>query len=109
MQKFVKIVVYVPALAGNKVRNVLAEAGAGQLGNYDHCSFSSRGIGRFRPLKGANPHVGSTGELEEVEEERIEALCPEEKVKAVIAAVKSAHPYEEPAIDIIPLLNHKFL
>jgi hypothetical protein len=103
MSDFVKLVVFVPVTHADEVRRVLAEAGAGKFGHYDACSFSSRGIGRFRPLKGSNPAVGTEGVLQEVEEERIEVLCSRAMLRDVITAVKKAHPYEEPAIDILPL------
>ncbi|MFA5829037.1 MAG: hypothetical protein WC843_00870 [Candidatus Gracilibacteria bacterium] len=103
--KFVKIVVFTPLTHADQIREALAKAWAGQIGNYDSCSFSSRGIGRFRPLKGAKPFIGEMEKLEEVEEERIEVICSKENLEATLAAVKEAHPYEEPAIDIIPLLN----
>ncbi len=109
--KFLKIVVYVPSSHAEKVRQALAESGAGHIGNYDSCSFTTVGTGRFRPLAGANPFIGKApkengaGKLEEVEEEKIETICPYEKLEKVLAAVKKVHPYEEPAIDIYPLLN----
>ncbi len=103
--QFVKIVVFVPTAHADKVREAMAQAGAGHIGNYDFCSFSSKGIGRFRPLTGTKPTIGQIGKLEEVEEERIETICPHDKVKDVIAAIKSVHLYEEPAIDIYPLEN----
>ncbi|OGH72205.1 MAG: hypothetical protein A2921_03710 [Candidatus Magasanikbacteria bacterium RIFCSPLOWO2_01_FULL_43_20b] len=104
--EFVKIRVTVPrGEVAEKVRQVLGEAGAGVQGNYDNCSFSYPVVGRFRPLAGANPAIGSVGKLEEVEEEMIEMLCHKDKVEEVIAALKKAHPYEEPAIDIIPRLE----
>lgn len=101
----VKIVVFVPLSHADKVRAALAEAGAGHIGNYDACSFSSRGTGRFRPLKGAKPFLGSEGKIEEVEEERIEVVCKSENLETVLAAVKKVHPYEEPAIDVYPMMN----
>ena len=101
--KTYKIVVYVPAAAGEAVRDAMGEAGAGRIGNYDYCSFTVTGIGRFRPLAGANPTIGSVGRIEAVEEERIETVCTEDWLKAVLAAVRAAHPYEEPAIDVYPI------
>ena len=100
-----KIVVFTPLSHADAVRKALAEAGAGHIGNYDSCSFSSRGVGRFRGGEGTKPFIGEPGKLEEVEEERIETICPSAKLEEVLAAVKKAHPYEEPAIDIYPLLN----
>lgn len=98
------LVVYVPLAQADAIRKALAESGAGHIGNYDSCSFSVRGTGRFRPLKGSNPTIGSEGMLEEVEEERIEVLVPHAQLKKVVAAVRKVHPYEEPAIHILPLL-----
>jgi hypothetical protein len=103
MSKNVKIVVFVPIAYADKVREAMANSGAGKIGNYSHASFSSRGIGRFKPLSGANPTIGKIGHLEEVEEERIEVICLSEIVRDVIQAIKEAHPYEEPAIDIYTL------
>ena len=103
--KFVKIAVFVPVSHADKVSGALAEAGAGRIGNYDSCSFSVKGVGRFRGLDGSKPFIGKVGEIEKVEEERIETICPTEKLDEVLAAVKEVHPYEEPAIDIYPLLN----
>lgn len=103
--KFLKIVVFVPSSHADKVRGALAISGAGHIGNYDYCSFSSKGIGRFRPLEGAQPFIGESGKIEEVEEERIETICAREKLDEVLAEVKKVHPYEEPVIDIYPLFN----
>lgn len=104
MGKFVKIVVYAPESHAEKVRRALADAGCGHIGKYDFCSFSVKGVGRFRPLKGAKPFVGKVGKIEKVDEERIETICPKAKLKFALAAVKKVHPYEEPAIDVYPLV-----
>jgi hypothetical protein len=101
--KTYKIVVFVPGEQGERLRAAMGEAGAGRIGNYDHCSFTTRGVGRFRPLAGANPAIGEVGRLEEVAEERIETVCAEHSLRDVLAAIRRAHPYEEPAIDIYPL------
>jgi hypothetical protein len=103
LSKFVKIVVYIPESDAERVRQALGKAGAGSIGNYSYCTFSSKGIGRFLPGQEANPHIGTIGELETVSEERIETICPREKLKSVIAAMKAAHPYEEVAFDIYAL------
>jgi len=103
--KFVKIAVYVPSSHAKKIREALAENGAGRFNKYDYCSFTTKGIGRFRPLKGAKPFIGKSGKIEQVKEERIETICLYKNLKKVLTAVKKAHPYEEPAIDIFPLLN----
>lgn len=104
--KFVKIVVFVPSSHAGAVRKALAESGCGHIGNYDYCSVSMKVIGRFRGLDGSKPFIGQAGELEKVEEERIETICPSEKLDDVLASLKKAHPYEEPAVDIYPLLNN---
>ena len=105
MAKHYKIVVFVPVINANDIRKALSSAGAGHIGNYDCCSFSSKGIGRFRPGKDSNPHIGLEVKIEEVEEERIETICPKDKIKEVLDAVKKVHPYEEPAIDVFELCN----
>ena len=98
-----KIVVYVPVSHTAKVREAMGKAGAGKIGNYKFCSFTSRGIGRFLPEKGAKPAIGAVGKYEEVEEERIEFTCSKDVIKDVIAAMKRVHPYEEVAYDVYPL------
>lgn len=99
----VKIVVFVPKTHCDMVRKAMGDSGAGEIGNYTNCSFSSDGVGRFKPTNEANPLVGQTGEVESVEEERIETICNRNNVKKVIDAIKSVHPYEEIAFDIYPL------
>ena len=108
MEESVKIVIYTPLSHADAVRAALAGAGAGHMGNYDSCSFSTRGTGRFRGLEGAKPYIGESGEIEIVEEERIETILPEKLLPEVLESVRKAHPYEEPAIDVYPLLNHKY-
>lgn len=101
-----KIVVYVPLTHTDEVREAIGQAGGGKLGKYSHCSFSTRGVGRFRPGEGANPHIGKVGKSEEVEEDRIEVTCDSRVVGNVIAAIKRVHPYEEIAMDVWPLEAH---
>ncbi len=101
--KTYKIVVFVPEPDGEAVRMAMGEAGAGRIGNYDYCSFTSTGTGRFRPLEGARPAIGDIGQLEDVAEERIETVCSDASLRAVLAAIRRVHPYEEPAIDLYPL------
>lgn len=103
--KYVKIVIFVPESHADGVREALAESGCGKMGNYDSCSFSVKGVGRFRGLEGSDPFIGEIGRVEEVVEERIETICPREKLEEALIAVRKAHPYEEPAIDVYPLLN----
>lgn len=101
----VKVVVFVPLKDADKLREAIHQAGAGKIGNYTDCSWSTVGKGRFKPESGANPAIGSVGTLQVVEEERVEFLCPKEIVKEVIAAMKRAHPYEEVAYDVYERLD----
>lgn len=98
-----KLVVHAPLTHSDVVREAIGNAGGGKIGNYTHCSFSVRGVGRFKPSEGASPHVGEVGKFEEVEEESIEVIVEESFVQAVIAAIRSVHPYEEPAIEVVAL------
>jgi len=82
--EMIKIVVFAPMSHAKQVREAIGKSGAGIIGNYEYCTFSSKGIGRFKPKKGANPFIGKIGEIEEVEEERIEFICPKNKAKKVI-------------------------
>lgn len=105
MSEQVKIVVFAPESHADVVRQVMGDAGAGKIGNYSHCSFSSKGIGRFLPEEGANPTIGQVGKSEEVVEDRIEMVCPRELAPSVVTAIKSVHPYDEVALDIYELVN----
>ena len=100
-----KVTVYVPTDAAEAVRRALAEAGAGAIGDYDRCSFTSPGEGRFRPLAGAEPAIGSVGRLEQVDEVRIEVVLPRGRRTSVVDAMRAAHPYEEPAYDVVELAD----
>lgn len=102
---YVKIIVAVPAKSADKIRQALGKAGAGQQGKYNYCSGSYSAIGRFIPQAGSNPAIGQTGKLEEVTEEIITTICHKKLVAKVVDAIKKAHPYEEPPIDIIPRLE----
>jgi hypothetical protein len=105
MSKKYKLIVFVPVDYAEKVREAIHAAGGGKMGNYSHCSFSSRGTGRFKPEKGAHPAFGKKGKLEKIKEEKIEILCDEKIIKKVIAAMKKAHPYEKPAYDVYLVEN----
>ena len=100
MKKY-KLIVFVPVSDAEKVREAIHVAGGGKLGNYSHCSFSSRGTGRFKPETGSNPSVGKIGKIEEVEEKKVEILCEENVIRDCVSAMKKAHPYEEVAYDVI--------
>ncbi|ETI65948.1 Nif3-like dinuclear metal center hexameric protein [Neobacillus vireti] len=103
--KLKKLVVYVPASHAEEIRQVLGNAGAGFIGNYSHCSFTAAGTGRFLPGEQTNPFLGSSGQLEEVDEVRIETIVPEPLLKKTITAMIKAHPYEEVAYDVYALEN----
>lgn len=100
-----KLVVFVPAEKADHVRDAIAAAGAGAIGHYDHCTFSTKGKGRFRPLEGADPAIGSVGNIEVVDEVRIESTLPRSRRSAVVRAMLAAHPYEEPAYDVLELAD----
>jgi dinuclear metal center YbgI/SA1388 family protein len=98
-----KLVTYIPVDHYERVRDALYLAGCGHLGQYDCCGFGMSGVGNFRPLKGASPFIGAVGELEEVEEIRLETLVVAGMEAVAIRALKEAHPYEEVAYDLIPV------
>ena len=100
-----KLTTYVPTTDADSVRAALAAAGAGRIGDYDQASFSTPGQGRFRPLAGANPAIGAVGALETVVEERIEVVLPRGRRMAVVRALLAAHPYEEPAYDVVEVAD----
>ncbi len=99
MSSLYKVVVYVPVSDADKIRKAIGGAGGGKIGAYSYCSFSSRGTGRFTPSEHAKPAIGEIGKSQEVEEERIEFVCETHCLDEVIAAIRKAHPYEEPAIE----------
>ena len=103
--ELMKIVVFVPESAAESVRTAIADAGAGMIGDYDRCSYSMRGIGRYRANEGARPFAGQVGCMHEEPEERIEAVVEGWRLGRVVEAMLAAHPYEEPAYDVIVLSN----
>lgn len=107
--KRVQITTTVPLKNADAIREALGEVGAGRLGDYSFCSFSIRGKGRFKPSENADPHIGEANKLEVVEEEQISVNCDRRDAKRVVAALRAAHPYEEPLIDIVPLINEEDL
>ncbi len=104
----VKLITFVPKLHVQRVREAIFEAGGGQIGNYDACSFNAEGYGSFRPNEEAKPFVGKSHQIHYEDETKIEIILPAYLQHRAIAALIQAHPYEEPAFDVIPLLNaHK--
>lgn len=98
------IAVYVPKSGASQMRRALSDAGAGQIGAYSACSFTSVGIGRFTAMAGSQPRIGMRGQEEAVEEVRIETVCLKSNIERVCQAIKTHHPYEEPAWQIYPLM-----
>ncbi|NPV70358.1 MAG: Nif3-like dinuclear metal center hexameric protein [Firmicutes bacterium] len=101
----IKLVVFVPKGHEDKVRDAIAAAGAGWIGNYSHCTFQAPGTGTFKPLEGANPFLGTVGQIEKAEELRLETILPESAKARVLKAMFESHPYEEVAFDLYPLRN----
>lgn len=98
-----KLCFFVPASHLDSVKQAVFEAGAGKVGAYDQCCWQSLGTGQFRGLEDSDPFLGSKGNVEQVEEFKVEMVCSNDLIKPVIVALKSAHPYEEPAYDVIRL------
>jgi dinuclear metal center YbgI/SA1388 family protein len=103
--RLVKLAVFVPETHSETVRQAITEAGAGHIGKYSHCTFQTAGTGTFLPLAGSNPFLGRPDTLEYAAECRLETIMPEKISKQVIDAMLGAHPYEEVAYDLYPLLN----
>ena len=104
----VKIIVTIPLENVEEVRNAIGQIGAGVIGNYTHCSMSTKCVGTFKPTNEANPYIGEKNNLEFVDEEKLEVVCDVKKVKEVVSILRKVHPYEEPAIDIIPLIDESY-
>ena len=88
---------YVPETHVEIVKQAVFSAGAGKIGNYEHCAWQTLGQGQFKPTAGSTPYLGSQGELETIPEFRVEMVCDESRIKAVIEALIESHPFEEPA------------
>lgn len=95
-----KLVTFVPKENVKRVAEAIYAAGAGRIGNYSHCGFQTEGVGTFLPLEGAKPAIGERGRFEKVDEIKLEAVVPGDKVGAVVSAMHKAHPYETPAFDV---------
>lgn len=103
MAKYYSVSVNTPLDSCDKLRLAWGEIGAGKIGNYHYCSFSYRGIGRSIPKDKAKPAIGIIGQLEEIQEEKIETFCLEDQLIDVIKVIKDVHPYEEPSITYFPI------
>ncbi|KAI1166547.1 GTP cyclohydrolase 1 type 2/Nif3 [Nemania serpens] len=101
-----RLVFHVPPSAAAACKSAIFAAGAGRQGNYSECCFTTVGRGQFRAMAGANPAIGEVGALEHIEEVCIDTLCVgEETTRRVVAALKSAHPYEEPSYSVFKVEN----
>jgi dinuclear metal center YbgI/SA1388 family protein len=102
-----KLVVFVPEADAASVIDALAVAGAGQIGTYERCAWTTAGIGTFNPGEGSAPAIGAVGVVEEVPETRVEMVMPRQRRSAVLKALVEAHPYEEPAYDVYELASSR--
>ena len=103
--EIVKIVTFVPETHADCIREAIGNAGGGRIGNYTHCTFSVKGVGRFKPGEGADPAIGAIGNIESVQEEKIEFVCERVLAKKVMEEIRRVHPYEEVPIDVYPLIS----
>lgn len=94
-----KLCFYVPESHLESVKQAVFEAGAGAIGEYRDCCWQVKGQGQFRPMAGSQPFLGEQGVLERVEEYRVEMVCADDRIRQAVAALRCAHPYEEPAFD----------
>ena len=100
-----KLVFYVPESHLEKVKEAVFAAGAGKIGEYDHCCWQVLGRGQFRPLAGSQPYLGELGKVEVLDEYRVEVVCEDKFISSVVQAMKVEHPYEEPAYDVWKLAD----
>ncbi len=101
----IMVVTGAPPESVARILDAISAAGGGIVGNYTHCAFTNSGSGYFKPGQESDPHVGAVGEINTVPEIRIETFCTRTAARAVVAAIREAHPYEEPVIYLIPLLS----
>jgi len=95
-----KMCYFVPETHVEQTKQALFDAGAGRIGDYDYCAWQCLGKGQFRPLEGSDPFLGKAGEIEAVDEYKVELVCADELIRDALAALKRAHPYEEPAYEV---------
>jgi structural hemagglutinin/hemolysin toxin protein RtxA len=104
-----KLVFFVPETHLEVVKAAVFEAGAGRIGDYEHCCWQTLGTGQFKPMSGATPFIGHRRQLELVSEFRVELVCDDAHIKNAVQALRSAHPYEEPAFDVTNLVDPESL
>ncbi len=100
-----KLCYFVPESHLEETKHAIFATGAGRIGDYDCCAWQCRGQGQFRPLDGSQPFLGQQGELEQVSEYKVELVCRDELIHDALAALKAAHPYEEPAYEVYQLAD----
>lgn len=103
MSALFKIEFYVPESHLEAVKTAMFAAGAGKVGNYEHCAWQTLGRGQYRPLEGSSPHLGEAGRIETIAEYKVELVCAQSSVRAVVAAMLAAHPYEAVAYSLLEL------
>ncbi|HYQ54551.1 MAG: NGG1p interacting factor NIF3 [Pseudomonas sp.] len=100
-----KLAFFVPASHVDVVKAAVFAAGGGRIGDYDHCAWQTLGQGQFRPLDGSQPFLGQTGQVEVVEEWKVELVVADDLIAPVVAALRLSHPYETPAFEVLRLLD----
>ena len=95
-----KLCFFVPASHLDVVKSAVFAAGGGRIGDYDHCAWQVLGLGQFRPLDGSQPFIGEAGQVEQVEEWKVELVVADELIRGVVKALKQSHPYETPAYEV---------
>ena len=95
-----KLCFFVPTSHLDEVKSAVFAAGGGRIGDYDHCAWQVLGLGQFRPLDGSQPFIGEAGQVEQVEEWKMELVVADELIRAVVTALKQSHPYETPAYEV---------
>ncbi len=103
--KYLKLEIFIPETHFMALQKALQEVDAGHIGNYDSCLSYSKVIGTWRPLKGTKPFIGKENEISQEPELKVEVTIKADKLKNTISAIKSVHPYEEPVVNVIPLLE----
>lgn len=100
-----KIAFYVTETHKEPVKTAMFEQGAGRYQGYDCCAWETKGTGQFRPLAGSQPFIGSSNQLQQVDEFRVEMICSEQHIKAALNALIAAHPYEVPAYEVWAVMS----
>lgn len=103
-----KLIYYVPESHLESTKQAIFAAGAGGIGNYEQCAWQVKGIGQFKPVKGADPFLGQLDQLEQLEEWRVETIVSEAQAKQVAQALQASHPYEEPAFEFIQMVDVQY-